>query len=128
MRGTVKWFSPQKGYGFIKGSDGEDVFVHYGNISMDGFKKLEGDDIVKFELGDCDNGRGQAVNVKPILTREIIRDALKKEGLYVNEFRDAYGGVMFYVVDGNNVIQNGEQGMDFLELAEYAGLNTEELT
>ena len=35
---------------------------------------------------------------------------------------------MFYVVDGNNVIQNGEQGMDFLELAEYAGLNTEELT
>ena len=43
MTGTVKWFNNQKGYGFISDSEGNDVFVHYSGLVMDGFKSLEED-------------------------------------------------------------------------------------
>ena len=39
--GTVKWFNPEKGYGFISQKDGEDLFVHFSEIKMDGFKTLD---------------------------------------------------------------------------------------
>ena len=39
--GTVKWFNPEKGYGFISQNDGEDLFVHFSEIKMDGFKTLK---------------------------------------------------------------------------------------
>ena len=39
--GTVKWFNPEKGYGFISQNDGEDLFVHFSEIKMDGFKTLD---------------------------------------------------------------------------------------
>jgi len=57
MRGKVKWFSDTKGYGFIqKDDDGQDVFVHFSAIQMEGFKTLaEGQD-VEFELEQRDKG------------------------------------------------------------------------
>ena len=61
--GTVKWFSGQKGYGFITQEDGQDVFVHFSSIEMEGFKKLNEGERVTFELEDSDRGP-QAKNVK----------------------------------------------------------------
>ena len=68
MRGTVKFFDKQKGWGFIAGDDGTDYFVHYSNLNVPKYKSLDTDDIVDFEVGADKNGREQAVNVTPILT------------------------------------------------------------
>lgn len=137
MQGTVKWFNTQKGYGFITDSEGKDIFVHHSNIVMDGFRLLNEDDIVNFEIGAGNNGKEQAVNVQPILTMKMIEDSLRKENLYVKEIKaDANTIAMnalgmdkgYMVVDQNNVIQFSEQGMSFLELASYAGFDTDGLT
>ena len=52
MEGTVKWFNSTKGYGFITGEDGTDYFAHFGEIQMEGFKKLVENQSVTFEVGD----------------------------------------------------------------------------
>ncbi len=49
-RGKVKWFSAEKGYGFIEREDGSDVFVHYSALDMDGFKTLDEGTEVEFEV------------------------------------------------------------------------------
>lgn len=49
-KGTVKWFNNQKGYGFISDEQGNDVFVHYSGLNMDGFKSLEEGAQVEFEV------------------------------------------------------------------------------
>ena len=120
MQGTVKWFNTKKGYGFITDSEGKEHFFHHSNIKMDGFRHLDEDDIVNFELGAGKDGREQAVNVQPILTMQMIRDSLKEDNLYVKNMKDAFGNKAYLVVDQNNVIQSYEQGMSFMELAEYA--------
>ena len=51
-RGTVKFFNTQKGYGFIDLEEGDDVFVHYSNITGSGFKNLEEGQEVEFEIGE----------------------------------------------------------------------------
>lgn len=61
--GKVKWFSGQKGYGFITSDDGTDVFVHYGDIEGDGFKTLEEGDSVEFEVTQGPKGP-KAANVR----------------------------------------------------------------
>ena len=54
--GTVKWFNSSKGYGFIASTDGREVFVHYSNISSEGFKALEEGDSVRFDVVDGEKG------------------------------------------------------------------------
>jgi len=64
-RGKVKWFNPEKGYGFIARDDGRDVFVHYSAIQMDGFKTLDEGALVEFDV--VEGARGlQAANVMKV--------------------------------------------------------------
>lgn len=61
--GTVKWFNPDKGYGFISREDGDDLFVHFSEIQMEGFKTLDEGDKVTFDITTGQNGKLQASNV-----------------------------------------------------------------
>ena len=61
-KGTVKWFNNQKGYGFISDEEGNDVFVHYTGLNMEGFKTLEEGQDVEYELINGAKGP-QAINV-----------------------------------------------------------------
>ena len=70
MKGSVKWFDVKKGYGFIVSPElvddegqSRDIFVHFTKIQMEGFKKLEQDEEVAFDLVTGDNGKPQAENV-----------------------------------------------------------------
>lgn len=65
MKGTVKWFNNQRGYGFISDEDGNDVFVHYSALNMEGFKSLSEGDEVTFEIITGAKGP-QATNVEKL--------------------------------------------------------------
>jgi cold shock protein len=66
-RGRVKWFSDEKGYGFIESEgDGEDVFVHYTEIVGEGFRSLEEGSVVEFEVVDGRRGKKQASRVEVV--------------------------------------------------------------
>lgn len=65
MTGKVKWFNPAKGYGFITGDDGKEVFVHFSAINAEGYKTLDNGQTVSYEINDGDKGP-QAVNVTAI--------------------------------------------------------------
>ena len=68
MQGKVKWFSSEKGYGFISSSEKEqDIYVHFSDIVMKGFKTLDENDIVEF---DYDEEMNKAVNVHKISVSE----------------------------------------------------------
>ena len=63
--GTVKWFSNEKGYGFIARQGGDDVFVHFSAIQIDGYKTLTEGQTVEFEITNGPKGP-QASNVRPL--------------------------------------------------------------
>ena len=65
MQGKVKWFNNEKGYGFIEYEENKDIFVHYSSIIIDGYKSLNENDEVEFELVQTDKGL-QAKNVRLI--------------------------------------------------------------
>lgn len=62
MKGTVKWFNNEKGYGFITAEDGKDVFVHYTGLTGEGYKSLEQGQEVEFDVTQGAKG-DQAINV-----------------------------------------------------------------
>ncbi len=61
-KGTVKWFNGQKGFGFICDEQGNDIFVHFSGLAMDGYKTLEDGQSVMFDVQEGQRGL-QAVNV-----------------------------------------------------------------
>jgi cold shock protein len=62
QKGKVKWFNADKGFGFITGEDGKDVFVHYKSINGDGYRSLDDGQEVEYEVEETDKGL-QARNV-----------------------------------------------------------------
>jgi len=62
MNGTVKWFNGEKGFGFITGEDGKDVFAHFSQINKDGYKTLEEGEEVTFDVAEGPKGL-QAENI-----------------------------------------------------------------
>ena len=76
MRGTVKFFDKQKGGGFVTSDEGTDYFLHFSGINGSGFRTLESDDIVEFDLKETERG-WKAVNVESIVNKaddSVIRD------------------------------------------------------
>ena len=70
--GTVKWFNPEKGYGFISQNDGEDLFVHFSEIKMDGFKTLDEGAAVAFDVTTGQNGKLPGKQCDEDLTRSTF--------------------------------------------------------
>lgn len=92
MKGTVKFFDGTKGWGFITDENKNDVFVHYSNITMEGRKSLDENDIVDFEIGEGKDGRSQAVNVKRISNDKKYDDMTQAELIeeFVNIIKQNY--------------------------------------
>jgi cold shock protein len=65
-RGTVKWFNPDKGYGFIEQEGGDDLFVHFSEVQGEGFKTLDEGQEVEFEVAVGQNGKPQATKVRKV--------------------------------------------------------------
>ena len=70
MKGNVKWFNNDKGYGFIEYVDGEDIFVHYSAIKHNGYKTLVEGQLVEFDLIQTEKGL-QAVNVTSVVETTV---------------------------------------------------------
>lgn len=128
MKAVTKWYDRKKGFGIVKTKDNREFFVHYASILMDGYRYLESNDLVEFEVGIGHKGCERAVNVRPILTRQMIREILQKEKLQFKTIRGADRITKYVVANENNVVQSDENGMSFLELAAYAGINTDKLS
>lgn len=56
MKGTVKWFNATKGYGFIVTEDGKEIFVHFSAIKGDGYKSLNDNEVVTFDIEEGEKG------------------------------------------------------------------------
>lgn len=121
MNAKVKWFDRKKLYGFLKTEDGQDLFFHRNSIKKSGSSYLDEDDLVVCDIEIDSDNRKRAVNIRPILTRKMIEDALKEEKMYLRAIKDSNNETKYLVIDENNMIQTREKCMTFLELAEYVG-------
>ena len=65
-QGKVKWFNGEKGYGFISMEGSDDLFVHFSEIQMEGYRTLKEDQNVEFDVADGNDGKMQAVNVRVV--------------------------------------------------------------
>ena len=64
VRGSVRWFANSRGYGFIAPEDGSrDIFVHFSNVEMEGYKSLKENQVVEFEVGHIEGKGPNALNV-----------------------------------------------------------------
>lgn len=70
VEGTVKWFDPRKGFGFIVGPDGQDIFVHYSQIEGDGFRALKDGTSVEYDAEHTERG-WHATRVTQVETPDI---------------------------------------------------------
>ena len=85
LKGTVKWFSDQRGYGFIEPeAGGNDVFIHYSSIDGEGFKTLSAGDVVRYELTQAEKGP-RAVNVEKLQPWALDEDLGQPVGVPVEE-------------------------------------------
>ena len=73
IKGRVKWFNAEKGFGFITTEEDEDVFVHFSAIQKEGFKTLADDEEVEFEVVETEKGL-QAENVVSVGSEESVED------------------------------------------------------
>lgn len=78
-RGTVKWFSARRGYGFIEDEDGIDHFAHFSEIQSEGFRKLRAGQQVTFEAGEDKNGRSLAKCIQPDTVIEETEEISEEE-------------------------------------------------
>ncbi len=62
MKGTVKWFNAEKGFGFITAENGEDIFAHFSQIQVEGYKVLEENQEVEFSITESEKGK-QATDI-----------------------------------------------------------------
>ena len=85
--GTVKWFSPEKGYGFIEQPEGEDLFVHFSEIQVEGFRTLSEGQAVRFDVVQGPKGL-QAANVSPLVVQA------KRYPLHMTQ-KPRFGGAFF---------------------------------
>jgi CspA family cold shock protein len=81
LKGRVKWFDAQKGYGFIAREGEEDVFVHFSAIQMDGYRVLDEDEEVEFDVVQGDRGP-QAANVVRLGGGKAKRSAENSDALW----------------------------------------------
>lgn len=121
MNATVRWYDRKKLYGFLKTEDGQDLFFHYNSIRKSGSSYLDEDDLVEYYVETDSDNRKRAVNIRPILTRKMIEDALKEEKMYLRVIKDANNTTKYLVIDADNIIRTNEKCMSFLELAEFMG-------
>lgn len=128
MRGTTKWFNAQKGYGFIVGDDGAEYFAHQTQIRMDGFRTLDAGDIVEFDVRSEEKGIA-AVNIVPVFTLSMMKKKATKEHLHLEVApADGSGNTNWMIVDGDNFIVAGEQGMGKIYLIAEATYGEEVTT
>ena len=88
-QGTVKWFNTEKGYGFILSPEGEDVFVHYRAILVDGFKNLREGQEVSYLQVKCEKG-WQAAEVE-LMDAPEVEDEYIEEGIPDDEYEEDEG-------------------------------------
>lgn len=122
MRGTVKFFDRQKGWGFITSDEGTDYFVHFSGIQGKGYRYLDADDIVSFDVKECERG-WQASDVIPILTLKMVGHELKKEKLSLCECEKDKHKWMIADSEKQKLVVDKE--MNLVEVAAYAGIDVE---